>query len=337
MLQYIARRVILSIPLILGVTLVAFLVTNLIPGDPMVRLLGEKTAENPVAVAAYAKKWGFDQPLPMRYLVYLKNLSQGDLGQSIETERPVLEDIREFFPATVELTIGAIGLAVLLGVPLGILAAVRRDSWIDHLARFLSLIGSSVPVFWLALIAIELLFVQLRLAPAPGRLATGMEPPDRITGLYTLDSLLTLRFDVFWSALAHLALPSMVLGASVLGLVSRMVRGSLLEVLNADYVRTARAKGLTERRVIVSHALRNALIPTVTVLGIVFAQLMAGAVLTETTFAWPGLGRYAARAAIGLDFSAIMGVSLLVGSLFVAVNLLVDVSYGLLDPRIRLS
>jgi peptide/nickel transport system permease protein len=319
------------------VSLVAFLVTNIIPSDPVVTLLGEKTAANPVAVAAYEKKWGFDKPLPVRYLVYLRNLSQGDLGESIETERPVLQDIAEFFPATVELAIAAVALAMLLGVPLGVLAALRRDSWIDHLARFISLFGSSIPVFWLALIALEIFFVRLHIAPAPGRLDVGMDAPDRITGLYTVDSLLTLRFDVFWNALKHLALPSLVLGASVIGLVARLVRGSVLDELNADYVRTARAKGLRERRIIWGHALRNALIPTVTALGIVFAQLMGGAVLTETTFAWPGLGRYAAHAAISLDFSAIMGVTLLVASLFVVINLLVDISYGLLDPRIRLT
>jgi peptide/nickel transport system permease protein len=337
MLRLLGRRLLLAVPSLVGVTLVAFVVTNTIPIDPILTVLGEKTAENPAAVAVYRTRWGLDQPLPVRYVVYLRNLAQGDFGMSITTRRPVAEDLREFFAATAELTLGAMAVAILIGLPLGVLAAIRKGSWVDHLARLIALLGSSVPVFWLALIALEVFFVRLGVVPGTGRLDTALSPPERITGLLTIDSLLTGNGRALQSALAHLVLPSVVLGAGITGLITRIVRGSLLEVLGADYVRTARAKGLVDRVVIIRHALRNALIPAVTVVGLAFGNLMAGAVLTETTFAWPGIGRYAARAAQGLDFPAIMGVSLIVAVVYLVVNSMVDVLYAVLDPRIRLT
>ena len=338
MTAFILRRLLLVIPLGIGVTLVAFLITDTIPADPILTLLGDKTAtENPSAVALYRHQWGFDQPLPIRYVIYLEHLAHGDMGNSIVTRRPVLQDVRDFWPATAELAIFAVAFAVLVGVPLGVIAAVHHGRLADNVARFVALSGSSIPVFWLALVAIQIFYVQLQVAPSIGRLDIDLDPPRTITGLYTVDSLLTGNWTDFGNALAHLALPAMVLGANVMGLVSRMVRDSLLRTLNSDFVRTARSKGLSERRVVYVHALRNALIPTVTVVGLVFAQLMSGAVLTETTFAWPGLGRYLAKAAMGLDFSAIVSVTLLVAFIFIAVNLVVDVGYALLDPRIRYS
>jgi peptide/nickel transport system permease protein len=335
---FIVRRLLLVIPLGIGVTLVAFFITNTIPADPILTLLGDKTStENPAAVALYRHQWGFDQPLPVRYLIYLEHVAHGDLGNSIVTRRPVMQDIRDFWPATAELAIFAIAFAIIVGVPLGVVAAVHHGRIADSLARFIALSGSSIPVFWLALVALQIFYVQLKIAPSVGRLDISLDPPQTITGLYTVDSLLTGNMVDFWNALAHLALPSMVLGANIMGLVSRMVRDSLLRTLNSDFVRTARSKGLPERRVIYVHALRNALIPTVTVVGLLFAQLMSGAVLTETTFAWPGLGRYLAKAAMGLDFSAIVSVTLLVALIFILVNLVVDIGYGFLDPRIRYS
>jgi peptide/nickel transport system permease protein len=328
----------LVIPLGIGVTVVAFLITDTIPADPILTLLGDKTAtENPTAVAIYRHEWGFDQPLPVRYVIYLDHLVHGDLGRSVVTRRPVTQDIRDFWPATAELAIFAIAFAVLVGVPLGVLAAVHHGRLADAVARFIALSGSSIPVFWLALVAIQVFYVQLQIAPSIGRLDIDLEPPQTITGMYTVDSLLTGNVTDFFNALAHLALPAIVLGANVMGLVSRMVRDSLLRTLNSDFVRTARSKGLPERRVVYVHALRNALIPTVTVVGLLFAQLLSGAVLTETTFAWPGLGRYIAKAAMGLDFSAIVSVTLLVAFVFIVINLIVDIGYGLLDPRIRYS
>lgn len=338
MAGFIFRRLLLVIPLGIGVTLIAFLITNTIPADPILTLLGDKTAtENPGAVALYRHQWGFDQPLPVRYLIYIEHLAHGDLGNSIVTRRPVAQDVRDFWPATAELAMFAIAFAILVGVPLGVVAAVHHGGIADSLARFVALSGSSIPVFWLALVALQIFYVRLQIAPSVGRLDIGLDPPQTITGLYTVDSLLTGNMVDFWNALAHLALPAMVLGANVMGLVSRMVRDSLLRTLNSDFVRTARSKGLSERRIVYVHALRNALIPTVTVVGLLFAQLMSGAVLTETTFAWPGLGRYLAQAAMGLDFSAIVSVTLLVAFIFIFVNLFVDIGYGLLDPRIRFS
>jgi peptide/nickel transport system permease protein len=222
-------------------------------------------------------------------------------------------------------------------VPLGVLAAVRRDRWADHLARTGSIVGVSMPVFWLGLLALALFYYRLRVAPGPGRIDPALDPPEVVTGLLLLDSVLGGRWDAFASALHHLALPALVLGAYVMGMITRVTRSSVLEVLAADYVRTARAKGVAERVVIRRHALRNALIPTVTVIGLAFGNLMAGAVMTETIFAWPGIGRYAVDAASKLDFPAIMGVTLFVAVVYVAVNFLVDLAYAWLDPRIRLG
>lgn len=337
MLRYILRRIAIAIPTLVAVTVVTFIITNAIPADPIVTVLGEKTAENPVAVQAYRARWGFDQPLPVRYLVYLRNLAQGDLGMSITSRRPVAEDLRQFLPATAELAIGAMLVALVFGLPLGVLAAIRKGSWIDHLARLLALLGSSVPIFWLALLVLDVFFARLHWAPGTGRLDTTLRPPVQVTGLFTVDALLARDVGVLGNAAAHLVLPSLVLGAGVMGLIARVVRGSMLEVLSSEYVRTAHGKGLAERGVVLGHALRNALIPAVTVIGLAIAGLMAGAVLTETTFAWPGVGRYAARAAQGLDFAAIMGVSLLVAVTYMVVNLVVDILYVILDPRIRLT
>ena len=335
MTQFIFRRLLLIVPLGLGVTLVAFLVTNAIPGDPVITILGDRAASSPAAVAFYRHEWGFDQPLPVRYVIYIEHLLHGDLGTSTLTRRPVLTDILDFWPATAELTVAALGFALLTGIPLGVLAAVNHGRAADHLGRLIALLGSSIPVFWLAMIALQLFYVQVHIAPGVGRLDFQLDPPPRITGLYTVDSLLEGNMPDLWSSLTHLTLPAMVLGASVMGLVSRMVRDSMLRTLNSDFVRTARSKGLAEHTVLFRHALRNALIPTATVIGLVFAQLMGGAVLTETVFAWPGLGRYVAQAALSLDFSAVISVTLVIALLFIVVNLIVDLLYGVLDPRIR--
>jgi peptide/nickel transport system permease protein len=292
---------------------------------------------NPEIVRAYRTRWGLDQPPHRRYLTYVGNLLRGDLGTSIATQQPVLDDLKAFVPATVELAVAAVAVAVVVGLPLGVLAAVRRDRTADHVARVGSLVGVSVPVFWLGLLALAVFYYRLRLAPGPGRLDPQIVPPEPLTGLLVVDSLVRGRWDALADALHHLALPALVLGAYVMGTITRVTRSSVLEVLAQDYVRTARAKGLPERAVIGRHALRNALIPTVTVVGLAFGNLMAGAVMTETIFAWPGIGRYAVDAASKLDFPAIMGVTLFVAVVYVSVSFLVDLAYGLLDPRIRLG
>jgi peptide/nickel transport system permease protein len=308
-----------------------------VPGDPIETVLGERAASNPEIRAAAERHYGFDKPVHMQYLYFMRNLFQGDLGESISTRRPVMDDLRQFIPGTIELAISAMLFALIIGIPLGILGAVYHDRWPDHVARFVALIGTSVPVFWLGLLILYVFFYQLRWFPGPGRLETGMAVPDRITGLITVDAALRGEWEVFRSSIKHLILPSIVLGSFALGILARMLRSSLLASLGDDYIRTARAKGLTERNVITRHAIRNAMIPTVTVLGLTFAGLLAGAVLTETIFSWPGIGRYSVQAALKLDYPALLGVTLFVAAAYVLVNFLVDVIYGLLDPRIRLS
>jgi peptide/nickel transport system permease protein len=265
----------------------------------------------------------------------VRNLAHGELGTSINTRRAVTKDLALFLPATVELATVATILALILGLPLGIFAATRRDGPVDHLARLVSLIGVSIPIFWLATVSLVLFYATLHWTVGPGRLGPQMERPDFVTGLFTVDSLLEGDFETFWDALSHLVLPGLVLASSIMGLVTRVTRSSMLEVLSQDYTRTARAKGVSEARVVAQHALRNALIPTVTVLGLAYGGLLSGAVMTETIFAWPGLGRYAFQAVITNDFPAIMGVTFVIGIMYVMVNLVVDLLYGWLDPRIH--
>ncbi|MDR7481530.1 MAG: ABC transporter permease [Armatimonadota bacterium] len=334
---FVARRVLVTLPLLVLVTLLGFVLTYLIPADPLAMVLSERAMANPEIVRAYRERWGLDQPPHLRYLTYVGNLLRGDLGTSIATQQPVLSDLKAFVPATVELALAALCVAVAVGLPLGVMAAVRRDRAADHLARVGSLVGVSMPVFWLGLLALAVFYYRLQVAPGPGRLDAQIVPPEPLTGLLIVDSLVRGRWDALADALSHLALPALVLGAYVMGTITRVTRSSVLEVLAQDYVRTARAKGLAERVVIGRHALRNALIPTVTVVGLAFGNLMAGAVMTETIFAWPGIGRYAVEAASKLDFPAIMGVTLFVAVVYVGVNFLVDLTYGLLDPRIRLG
>lgn len=322
---------------LLIVSVATFLLAHAVPGDPIDTILGERAAGDPEIRAAAERRYGFNEPLPVQYITYVKNLFQGDLGESISTRRPVMTDLRQFVPGTVELTITALIFAVACGVPLGIVGAIQHNRWPDHVARFIALIGTSVPVFWLALLLLYLFFYRLNWLPGPGRLGAGMEPPDRVTGLVIVDSIFAGDWTSLRSALHHILLPSIVLGSYAMGIVARMLRSSLLAALSDDYVRTARAKGLQEQRVVVGHALRNALIPTVTVLGLTTASLLAGAVLTETIFSWPGIGRYSVQAALKLDYPGLFGVTLVVAFAYVMVNLLVDILYGLLDPRIRVS
>ncbi len=335
--QYIGRRLVLMPILIIGITLLAFIVSHLVPADPLGMVLSERAMNNPEIVAAYRARWGYDLPLYQQYLVYVRNLAHGDLGDSIATQRPVLQDLAQFFPATLELTLAAMMFTIFIGIPLGIIAGIYRDAWPDHVARILALIGVSVPVFWLGLLLLNVFYFHLDWLPGPGRLDPDIPPPPPVTGLYTVDSLLAGQWTTFRNALAHLFLPALVLGSYTMGAVSRMTRSSLLDVLGQDYIRTARAKGLSHRAVILRHALRNALIPTVTIVGLAFGDLMSGAVLTETIFSWPGMGRYAVMAASFLDLQAIMGVTIIIATVYILVNLAADITYGLLDPRIRIG
>ncbi len=335
--RFVGRRVVVTVPVLLLITLLGFVLTYLIPADPLAMVLSERAMANPEIVRAYRERWGLDAPPHMRYLTYVRNLARGDLGASIATQQPVAEDLKTFVPATVELATAALLLAVAIGVPLGVLAAVWRDRWPDHLARVGSLTGVSMPAFWLGLLALTIFSYRFQIAPGPGRLDPQIVPPPLWTGMLVVDSLLARRWDALADALRHLALPALVLAAYVMGVITRVTRASVLDALTEDYVRTARAKGAPERAVVFRHVLRNALIPTLTVIGLAVGNLMAGAVMTETIFAWPGLGRYAVDAAGKLDFPAIMGVTLFVAVVYVGVNFVVDVAYVVLDPRIRLD
>ncbi|MFL5760851.1 MAG: ABC transporter permease [Thermomicrobiales bacterium] len=334
---YIARRLVQSVVVLFIVSICTFLLAHAIPGDPINALISERQAERPEVRQALEERWGLNKPLAVQYLYYLRNLSHGDMGQSISTRHPVTQDLRKFVPATVELAFYAMLFALTLGVPLGIIGALCRNRWPDNISRLLALLGTSVPVFWLGLIMLYAFHVRLGWLPGPGRLAVGMEAPKNITGIVTFDAAMTGEWDKFWSAIQHLILPSIVLGSYAMGIVARMLRSSLIAAIGEDYIRTARSKGLAERRVVVVHALRNALIPTVTVLGLTFASLLAGAVLTETIFSWPGIGQYAVKTAIKLDYPGLLGVTLVVAVSYITFNLLVDVVYGFIDPRIRVS
>ncbi|MBW3632667.1 MAG: ABC transporter permease, partial [Chloroflexi bacterium] len=320
MWAYIGRRLAQSLFVLLLVSVATFALAQAVPGDPIETVLGERAAGDPEIRAAAERRYGFDQPIHLQYVYFLRNLARGDLGESISTRRPVMDDLRQFVPGTIELASSAMLFAIVVGVPLGILGAVCQDRWPDHVARFVALIGTSIPVFWLGLLALYVFFYKLQWLPGPGRLDTGMAIPDRITGMVTVDAALRGEWEVFQSSVMHLILPSIVLGSFALGIIARMLRSSLLAALGDDYVRTARAKGLTEKQVVAGHAMRNAMIPTITVLGLTFAGLLAGAVLTETIFSWPGIGRYSVQAALKLDYPGLLGVTLFVASVYVLVN-----------------
>ncbi|MDQ3459364.1 MAG: ABC transporter permease [Deinococcota bacterium] len=335
--KYIFRRILFAIPLILGITVVAFLIANAIPADPINANLPQNALGNERLVTAFREKWGLDRPLHIQYLTYLGNLLQGDMGVSVKTRNPVLNDIRQFLPATVELATMSIVVGLLLGISFGVVSAVWRNSPLDYLVRIFALIGVSFPVFLLALIGLSVFHAHLGWVAGPGRLGFLVNRPPQVTGLFTIDSLLAGQWATFRDAVSHLILPSLVLGGYVSGIIARITRSSLLEVLGTDYIRTARAKGQLEPLVVLRHGLSNALIPVVTLLGVLYGNLLAGAVLIEAIFAWPGIGRYAFRASTSQDFPAIMGVSMLIAFIYVIANFIVDILYFFLDPRIRYS
>jgi peptide/nickel transport system permease protein len=333
MARFILRRLAGFVFVLLGVTVITFALTQIVPGDPAVIALGQNAREE--QVQAYRKELGLDQPAVVQYATYLRRLLRGDLGTSIRTRRPVADDLRDYLPATIELSLAAMLVAVVLGIGLGVVAALNRNGWADAAARIFALVGGSLPIFFVALLGLAVLYTRLRWLPGPGRLDATLTPPARITGLYTVDSLLTDNWVTLRNSLAHLILPALVLGYFSTAVILRMTRAAMLEVLHQDFVRTARAKGLRERTVILRHTLKNAMLPVLTTIGITFGSLLSGAVLTETIFAWPGLGRYATASAVSLDFPAVMGVTLVVAVVYPLANLLVDIGYHVLDPRIR--
>ena len=318
--------------MLLGVSIVVFVMVRAIPGDPAQILLGQ--AATPAQVADVRQRLGLDEPLLVQYLVFIRGALTGDLGDSIVVGQPVTTVLLERFPATLELTLAALFLAIAIGVPVGVIAAVRQYSLLDKITSVLALTGVSMPVFWLALVLVVVFTVQIDLLPFPGRVG-GDVSFTSYTGLYLLDTLITLNFPAFWDVLRHLILLAIALGTIPMAVITRMTRSSMLEVMNEDYVRTAQAKGVAPFRVVFRHALRNAMLPTITVIGLQFGLLMGGAILTELIFGWPGVGQIAIESVNRRDYAMIQGVVLYGATFFVLVNLLVDVLYAVLDPRVR--
>ncbi|HEY3314487.1 MAG TPA: ABC transporter permease [Bacillota bacterium] len=333
LLNYVLRRLALLIPVLIGVTLLTFIISVAVPGDPAQMMAGAQA--KPEIIAALRHKLGMDEPWPIRYVYYLRDLARGDLGDSLQTGRPVARDLLNSFPATFELGTTAVVLAMVFGVPFGVISAYRKDKLPDHVSRFVALSGVAMPSFWLGLMLLMVFYVFLGILPGDGRLSIFADAPRRITGLFLVDSLLQLKFATFWEALLHLIMPAVTLGAALIGMVTRNTRSSMLEALSMDYVRTARSKGLAERIVVYKHALRNALLPVITVLGMVYGYALGGSVLVESVFSWPGMGRYAVQAIQMLDFPAVMGFTVFIAVVYVMVNLVVDVLYFYIDPRIK--
>jgi peptide/nickel transport system permease protein len=333
---FLLRRLALVVPTLFGVTLISFFLTYLLPGNPAIVQAGPFAT--PEYIREVEQRMGLDQSVWVQYGRYVTGLFRGDLGESTSTGRPVLEDFVQRLPATLELTLASLLIAVLVGIPLGVLSAVHRDTAIDHVGRVVGVTGIAMPSFWTGLILIYVFFYLFDIAPAPlGRLGSGLAPPTKITGMYVVDGLLTGNWRALWSALGQLALPAATLGFSVMAPLARMVRATMLEILESDYVKAAWAAGLPRRRVIYGDALRNALIPVVTILGVVFGFLMAGNAVVESVFAWPGIGNYAVTALMTKDSGPIQSFVLFVAVMYVIVNLIVDVLYGLVDPRIRFA
>ena len=318
---------------VFGVSVMTFTISNLIPGDPARLIAGDRAT--PEIVAHIRADLGLDKPLPEQYWRYVRGVLHGDLGTSIRTRRPVLEDLRIFFPATLELALAALALATALGVPLGIASAVWKNSPLDHAVRVLAVTGISTPAFWLALLLIVLFYGRAGWLPGAGRIDPGLDIPARVTGFLLIDSLLAGDVAAFLSAARHLILPVFTLSFVHLGVVARQVRSAMLEEMTQDYIRTARANGLGWKTIVFTEALPNAMIPSVTMLGLALGDLLYGAVLTETVFAWPGMGAYVVNSIQALDFPAVMGFAIVVSLAYVLVNLAVDLAYMIIDPRIR--
>jgi len=333
MLPFLLRRIGLLIPTFIGITIAAFGFIRILPGDPVLLMAGERGI-TPERHAELMRELGYDRPLYEQYFDFLTSALSGDLGQSIVTKRPVFEEFFTLFPATLELSICAMVFAIVLGVPAGVFAATKRGSWSDHTIMGTALVGYSMPIFWWGLLLIILFSGILGLTPVSGRISLLYYFPD-VTGFMLIDSLLSGQDGAFQSAVSHLILPTIVLGTIPLAVVARQTRSAMLEVLGEDYIRTAKAKGMSMTRVVGLHALRNALIPVVTTIGLQIGVLLGGAILTETIFAWPGIGKWMVDSIFRRDYPSVQGGLLLIASMVMIVNLIVDLLYGLINPRIR--
>lgn len=334
MLGFIIRRSLIIIPTLLGVSIVVFLLLSITPGDPAELLLGERATE--ASLEAMREYLGLNEPLYVQYGMFLKRLVKLDLGETIWTRQKVSTEIKERFPATIELSLAAMFLSCLFGVILGIISASRQYSIFDYLSMVASLIGVSMPVFWLGLMLMLVFALNLGWFPVSGRISVGTEL-DVITNFYVLDAIITRNWSALADVLHHLALPALALSTIPMAIVARMTRSSMLEVLRQDYIKTARAKGLSETRVVLKHALRNGLIPVITVIGLQFGILLGGAILTETVFAWPGVGKWIYEGVVKRDYMVIQGGTMLVATAFVVVNTLVDILYAVINPRISVN
>lgn len=331
----VSSRIIVSVALtFLGLLFITFLIGRVVPIDPVLAAVGDRA---PADVYERVRiELGLHLPLWQQFLIYVQNVLQGDFGDSVLTANPVIEDIKRVFPATLELATIATILGVLIGIPMGVIAAVKRDRWQDQVIRVLGLIGYSVPVFWLGMVGLLLFYAQLDWVGGPGRLDTAydyiIEP---VTGMILVDSLLAGEAEIFWNAIHHIILPSCILGYYSLAYISRMTRSFMLEQLNQEYITTARVKGISEFKIIWRHALGNVMVPLITVIALSYAYLLEGSVLTETIFAWPGLGLYITNSLLNADMNAVLGGTIVVGAAFIGLNMFSDILYRLLDPRAR--
>jgi peptide/nickel transport system permease protein len=334
MLRYVIRRLLLLVPILFGVSVLIFFWIRLLPGSPAEALLGERAT--PELVAAYRERYGLDEPIHEQYWKYLQSTADFEFGVSVATHRQVTDEIKERFPATIELAVGAMIFAMAFGIPLGFLAAKRYGSVIDHASLFVSLIGISIPIFFLAIILKYVFAVRLGWLPSVGRVDVTLEA-EHPTNFYILDAIITRDWILLWDAIKHLILPAVALGSIPLAILARITRASVLDVQNEDYVRTARAKGLSPGVVDRRHVFRNALLPISTIIGLQVGLLLSGAVLTETVFAWPGMGSWLRDAIFNRDYAVLQGGILFLAFVFVLVNLIVDISYAFINPRIRYS
>jgi len=332
MINYIIKRLLALIPILIGVAVIVFLIVHLIPGDPAQTMLGERATDE--ALQRLREQMGLNDPLLVQFWRYVKDLLRGDLGRSIMSNNPVSAELAQRFPATLELSFFAMIFAVVVGIPAGIFASINQNSWFDNLSMLIALMGVSMPIFWLGLMFIWLFAVELGWFPPSSRIGVGLDFTP-ITNLYVIDSIIQLNFNALKDILHHLVLPAVALGTIPMAIIARMTRSSMLEVLRKDFIRTAYAKGLKRKIVIFKHALKNAMVPIITVVGLQFGVLLGGAVMTETIFSWPGLGKYLVDAIYARDFPIVQGGILFFAGVFVIVNLIVDLSYALVDPRIQ--
>ena len=334
MIGYIIKRLLWAIPTLLGVSILVFFMVHLAPGDPALVMLGEHA--NKESVDALREQMGLNKPLIEQYLLFITSAIQGDFGISIISGEPVMDEFLERFPATVELSLVALTFATIVGLLAGIVSAVKRYSLFDYISMSTALAGVSMPVFWLGLMLIYFFSVNLGWLPVSGRLGYEFDI-DEVTGFYLIDSILMQDYEAFWDACRHLILPALALGTIPMAIIARMTRASMIEVLKEDYIRTAKAKGCTRRQVIMVHALKNALMSVITVIGLMLGTLFAGAILTETTFSWPGIGKWLVNAVNQRDFPIIQSTTLIIATIFVVVNLIVDLLYAVVNPRVRLA